>query len=230
MLVSDIITGAFLDVGVITVNETITSAMQSDSFTRLNLLLDSLSAEGLVVPNQVMQPFALVANTDIYTLGSGGTFATTGGLRAMKVTAWRAWYVSVLRSGGRALSMAEFGEQAKQILGEQTPIPRIVGADTGYPNINVRVFPPPSATPGNLELSYWTPFVNFATVGDTVTMPPGFPRMLRCLLAADLYPQYPRPSNMKLVYDNAKDAKAALMEQNAMAAPQPTPAAPQGQS
>src|SRR5215472_8426075 len=146
-LVSDIINEAFLDLGVITVNETISSAMQADAFMRLNQLLDSLNAEGLLVPNQVTQTFptgvnGLQAGVTAYTLGSGGVLATTGSLRAMKVTAWRAFYGGVLHGGGRVLSLAEFGEQAKQELGQVTAIPLIVGADTSYPLINVRVFPP----------------------------------------------------------------------------------------
>lgn len=229
MLVSDLITGAFLDLNVITVLETLSTAMQTDAFNRLNLIVDSLSAEGLVVPNQAMQTFLLQQGVTAYTLGSGGSFPTTGNLRAVKVTAWRAFFAAILSSGGRVLSMAEFGEQAKQSLGEQTPIPGIVGADTAFPLINVRVFPPPSSSPGQIELAYWTPLAQFATVGDTLSLAQGFPLMLRALLAADLWTLYPKPSLLQKITDNAKNAKAALIEQNAMTAPQPTPAAPQGQ-
>jgi len=233
-LVSDIINEAFLDLGVITVNETISSAMQADAFMRLNQLLDSLNAEGLLVPQQVTQTFAtgvggLQAGVTAYTLGSGGTLPTTGSLRAMKVTAWRAFYGGVLHSGGRVLSLAEFGEQAKQELGQVTAIPLIVGADTSYPLINVRVFPPPSSTPGSLELAYYTPIAQFALVSSSITLPQGFEDMLHWNLARRLYAQYPRPSNMQMIWDMAERTKAALMIQNAMAAPQPQAAAPQGQ-
>jgi hypothetical protein len=229
MLVSDLITGAFEDIGVITVNETVSPAMQTDAFSRLNLILDSLSAEGLVVPNQVMQPFSLQANVTAYTLGNGGSFPTTGGLRAVKITAWRAYLGTILQSGGRALSMAEFGEAAKQLMGETTPIPGIVGADTSFPLINVRVFPPPSSPPGTIELSFWTPLLQFASVGDTINLAQGLPLILRTLLAADLYQLYPRPNLLEKIIDAAKNAKAAVIEQNAMTSPEPTPAAPQGQ-
>jgi hypothetical protein len=226
-LVSDIINEAFVDLGVITVLETISSGMQADAFLRLNQLLDSLSAEGLVIPNQITQAFSLQASITAYTLGVGGNLITTA--RAMKVTAWRAYYAGVLHSGGRVLSMAEFGEQAKQQLGETTPIPHIVGADTAYPLINVRVFPPPSNTPGTLELSFYTPMAQFATVNDTINLPQGWQDMLHFNLAKRLYPQYPRPSNREHVWAMAQETKAALMVENTMTAPQPQPAAPQGQ-
>jgi hypothetical protein len=229
MLASDIINQAFVDLTVITVNETISTAMQTDAFMRLNELLDSLSAEGLTVPNQLLQAFNLVANTQGYTLGSGGTFATTGALRAMKVTAWRAYYQTLLQSGGRVLSLAEFGEQAKQLMGEQTPIPSIVGADTAYPLINVRVFPPPGFIVGVLELAYTTPLTQFVTVGDTVSLPQGWNDILHFCLAQRLYPQYPKPSQRDTIWDMAQRSKAALSVENAMTAPQPQAAAPQGQ-
>ena len=234
-LVSDIINEAFLDLGVITVNETISSAMQTDAFMRLNQLLDSLNAEGLLVPQQVSQTFptgsgtGLVAGTTAYTLGSGGTLPTTGSLRAMKVTAWRAFYGGVLHNGGRVLSLAEFGEQSKQDLGQVTAIPLIVGADTAFPLINVRVFPPPSSTPGSLELDYYTPIVQFAAVGTSITLPQGWEDMLHWNLARRLYAQYQRPSNREMIWDMADRTKIALLTEQAMSAPQPQAAAPQGQ-
>src|ERR1039458_8410066 len=108
MLVSDIINGAFEDLGVISVNETITTAMQSDAFLYLNPLLDQVSAEGLGVPSQVMQSFPLFSGVVAYTFGPSGTWATTGGLQQLKVTAWRAASSDMLR-GGPALRMDEFG-------------------------------------------------------------------------------------------------------------------------
>jgi hypothetical protein len=230
MLVSDLITAAFEDVGFIQVGETITPAIQTEAFNnRLNPLLDQLSAEGLTVPYQVSQVFNLQPATVAYTLGASGTFQTSGGLRALKATAWRAFYAGVLHSGGRVLSLAEFGEQAKQILGEQSAIPGIVGADTAYPNLNVRVFPPPSSPAGSIELVYLTPLLNFFAVGDTINLPQGWILLLRSYLARDLFPQYGRPSTKDVVWDNAARARMALLTENAMTAPQPQPAAPQGQ-
>jgi hypothetical protein len=230
MLVSDLITAAFEDVGLIAVGETIPTAIQTDAFSRLNQIIDLVSADGLTNPNQVTQTFNLSAGVTAYTLGSGGTLATFGGLRALKVTAWRAFYQGILHTGGRVLSLAEFGQQAKQILGEQSAVPGIVGADVAFPLINVRVFPPPSFTPGQLELAYLTPIPNFATVGDTVTsMAHGLVKFLRALLAQDLFPQYGRPAMKDVVWDNVREAKQSLIVENAMSAPQPQPNAPQGQ-
>jgi hypothetical protein len=249
MLVSELITAAFIDVGFIAVGESITAAIQTDAFARLNPILDHLSAEGLVVPNQVMQSFSLLPNTPSYTLGSGGTFSTSGGLRALKVTAWRAVNGAMAKSG-RVLSMPEFGEQIPllqkqlselnvQALTEgqiaafpttiTAPIPSLVGADTSYPLINLRVFPAPSFAPGQIELAYLTPLVNFVTKDDTISLPQGWIVLLRSALAKDVFAQYGRAGSKDVIWDNYSRAKQALVTENAMTAPQPQPAAPQGQ-
>ena len=89
-LVSDIINESFLDLAVIAPGETISSGMQTDAFLRLNQLLASLSTEGAMVFNQVEQSWPLSSGVVAYTLGAAGSLATTGGLRAQKITAWRA--------------------------------------------------------------------------------------------------------------------------------------------
>ena len=229
MLVSDVFQQAFEDLGVITANETITTALTTDAFTQWNEMLDSLSAEGLEVPNQIMQTFGLSAGVEAYTLGSGGTFATTGGARAMKVTAWRAAYGGVLQNGGKPLSMAEFGAASRQSLGETTSIPKVVGADTSYPLINIRVAPPPSAAPGTLELAYYTPLSNNVTAGDTLALPPGWNSLLEWNLAKHLYSRYPSPSRKDLIWQMAQEKKDAIKLQNAMQSPAPNASAPEGQ-
>ena len=248
MLVSDLITLSFLDLGVIAPGETITTAMQTDAFTRLLALMASLSAEGLTIPNQVEQTFNLLAGVDSYTLGATGIWVTTGGLRAMKVTSWRASF-GALRRGGAPVRMDDFAAAAaaaQERLSEEyrralmagvitlfpatltTPVPEVVGADTNYPNLNVRISPAPSGTPGTIELGYWTELTSFATVGDTVNMPQGWVDLLHFQLALRLYPQYARAGGVDPgLLANAQQAKAAITQENAMPGLQP-PAQQQG--
>jgi hypothetical protein len=215
--VSQLIIQALIDLRFVPAGATVGTDIQTECFLRVNQLLASLSAEGAMVFNQVEQTFNLTAGTVAYTLGSGGTFPTTGGLRAQKVTSWRASYNGLLTSGGPALSMAEFGALAKQPLGEVAAVPDYLGADTSYPLINVRVTPPPSATPGTLELAYWTPITAFATVGDSINFPPGYERMLHYALAIDLHPRYGKPGAIDpALLNDAQVSKAAIVQQNTM--------------
>jgi hypothetical protein len=236
-LVSDILNQAFVNLRVIPSGGTVGNDMQVAAFARLNQLLANLSTEGAMCFNQVIQSFALLASTSTYTLGAAGTFATTGGLRAQKVTGWRA-ISGDMAKGGAVLPLAEFGEASaakQQALAElykmavlegviatvpatlTAPIPSVLAADTSFPSINIRIFPPPPATGmGNVELAYWTPIPAFATVGDTVSLAPGYEQMLTYNLAVFLYPEYgDREQGLDPVLaQNAQQSKLAIIQQN----------------
>ena len=228
---NDLITQAFINLAVIQVGETITSAMQTDAQTRLNQLLSSLSTEGLTAFNQVSQSFNPSSGVVAYTLGSAvnsASLVTTGNLRALKLTAWRAAYAGVLTSGGRVLSLEEFGAASaqSQTTGEATPIPRIVGADTSYPLINVRISPPPGTLVGVLELDYYTPITQITNFAATVALPEGWEHMLHANLAVALAPQYARQGGISQeVAALAQNSKQALISQNQMSGAPPAQAA-----
>jgi len=211
---NDIIDRAFENLGVTQVDETITTAMRTNAQKRLNALLSSISTEGLMAYQQISQQFPLIPNVDAYSVGIGGSFATVG--RPLRITAWRAYYTSVLRSGGPVLSLAEFGAAAQSMIGEQSAIPKILGADTAYPAINLRIFPPPSANAGTLELDYWIPVAQVTDFTVATGLPDGWERMLHFNLAVDLYPQYPRQGGIPPeLAANAQNSKASLVSQNA---------------
>ncbi len=237
-LVSDLIDEAFIDLGMTQPGVSVSSATQLNAFRMLNQMLLNWSAEGLTVFGKVLQTFALSAGTSAYTLGSGGSFATTGSLRAQKVIAWLATSGD-MREGGAPLSMEEFGaacvaaqaslaalyaEAATEGVVTTVPsplvapVPLLVGCDTAFPLINVRVFPQPSSSPGNLELAYWVPIVAFATVGDGLTgLPPGYEAAIHYNLAVQLAPQYSRTGGPdQILAANAQNSKAAIVEQNRM--------------
>jgi hypothetical protein len=222
-----IINQAFQDLKVLAPGGSVSTTVLNDAFVYLNQLISSLSIEGPMAFNQVRQTFNLVAEQPAYTLGSGGSFATTGGKRAVKVTSWRGSYNGVLSSGGAPLSVEDFGAQAKQVLGESTPIPSIVGADTAYPLINIRIHPPPGSTTGTLELGYWTPITQFATVTDVLAFEDGLEEMLHFNLAVILYPQYGRAGGIDPVLAaNAQNSKAKIVAMNS-AGSTPAPQAAQ---
>ncbi|HEY1340989.1 MAG TPA: hypothetical protein VGF59_25935 [Bryobacteraceae bacterium] len=225
---NDLITLAFEDLAVIQPGEPISTAMQTDAQSRLNALIGSLNTEGATVFNQVMQTFTLTAGTTAYTLGSGGTLATTGGLRAQKVTAWRAFSSTTVTNGGAPLSMAEFGAAvgaSDEGIGMQSVIPKFLGADTAYASVNIRIWPPPSSSPGSLELAYWTPISQISDFTASISLPDGWIDMLHFNLAVRLAPLYARQGGISQeLAANAQNTKAALVSQNQM-----TPAAPGAQ-
>lgn len=217
-----IINQAFQDLKVLAPGGAVSSTVEADAFIYLNQLISSVSIEKPISFNQVIQTFNLLYAQDSYTLGSGGSFATTGGKRAVRAMFWRAKYGGVLSGGGPVLSLEEFTAQAKQMIGESAPIPALVGADTAYPLINVRVHPPPSFVVGTIELGYWTPITQFATVTDVLAFEDGWEEFLHFQLAIILYPQYGRTGGIDPVLAaNAQNAKARIVAMNSTGGPNP---------
>ncbi|KKL64313.1 hypothetical protein LCGC14_2166320, partial [marine sediment metagenome] len=76
----NIVDGAFKLCGVLVP----TSTERTSALTTLNDLLALWSAERLLVYFVVEEPFTLVVGTNVYTIGSAGTFNT---VRPAKITA-----------------------------------------------------------------------------------------------------------------------------------------------
>lgn len=212
MLVSELITQAFLDLGGIATGETITGAEQADAFLRLNQMIKSWSTEELTVPTKTHTGFAMVTGTVAYTLGTAGTLVTAG--RVLRVTG--ASSVSGnFRQACDLLSFEQFAAQVSDPLGSQSVLAKVVAADGSFPSINLKVFPVPAAGPGTLWLDYWMAIAAFAAVGDTITLPEGWEHALHFNLAVSLYPQYARASGIPPeLAANAQQSKGSLVALN----------------
>jgi hypothetical protein len=211
MLVSDLIDMAMLDLGAVAAAEGLTSAEQTDAFNRLNLIVDQWSREELTAYLIVHGSYALVGGTANYTLGTGGSFVTAAA--PMRVTSARAFSGSF--SGPlKLLSFAELDEIARDTLGETAAIPEMLAADQGWPTISLRFHPTPAGS-ATAQIEYWTAFSQFATIGDTVNLPPAFTAALQKNLALHLFPQYARPgTTVDLVAGLAQSTKASIVDLN----------------
>lgn len=215
---NELIDQSFTDIGTIQPGESITAAMRTHAQGLLNQLLSSLSTEGATAYTQKTYAFNLAAGQSSYTLGAGGTMNTTE--RVQRLTGWRANYSTLLQGGGPVVSLSDFGALAATKDGEVTSIPRVVGADTAYPLINVRVSPPPSNQPGSIEFTGWTAIAQVADFTATPTLPEGWPLMLRLQLALLLYPAYARQGGIpQELAASALNAKASIVNQNTAGKP-----------
>jgi hypothetical protein len=248
MTVQRLITLAFFDLGAIQSGETPNTDELNDSLDVLNGMLGAFSNEQLTVFNRVVQSFP-GAGLSSFTLGTGGIW-NTGSARAQKIVGWRATN-GAYNSGGAPLSLADFDAAAQdasvRFAGVQAQIsallapffqsptlalssaqaPLLLGADSAWPLINVRVFP---ATTATIELAYWTPITAFVALTDVISLPPGFEELLRTNLAVRLSPQYGRSGGIDPVLAaNAQNAKAAIQALNTPSAAAPAAADSQPQ-
>lgn len=212
---SDLINHALIDLAVIAPGATPSTIMRDHAFILLQEMWASWGNERLMNYLPVHQNFSLVAGTTVYSLGAAGTFATTGSLRAVMVTGWKAYFGN-FTMGGPILPLDQFHAECADGLGTATTIPTKVGADQGNPLITVEVFPTPATSPGTLRLDYFTPLVAFAAVGDNIGLPDGYEEALRTNLALRLYPQYQRPGvSVEVLAAAARNAKDTIAQRNA---------------
>lgn len=211
-LVSDIITEAFLDLQEIRVGRTIATLEQTDAFLRLNQIVASWSAEQLSVFGAAHTGLTVTAGTSDYTVGPAGTLVTAA--RPVRITG-AAGVSGAFRQPVEVMSFSEFSARAVNDLGRTSVMAKMLAADQGFPSINIRLFPPPAASPAILWLDYWIAIAAFATVGDTVTLPPGYEKALHFALAVELYPQYPRSGAIGMLVAQAAESKAVITALNA---------------
>lgn len=210
-LVSDIITEAFLDLAAIDPGVAITTAEQTDAFLRLNQLIASWSTEQFTVFGATHTALTVTAGTGTYTVGTGGTLVTAA--RPVRITGAQSVSGS-FRQSVEVISWDEFASRISDPIGATSVIPKVMAADQGFPSINIKLFPTPAASPGTLWLDYWVAITAFATVGDTVTLPPGYERALHLGLAVELYPQYSKKADFAALKGMADAAKNSLMQLN----------------
>lgn len=224
-LVSDIINEAFLDLAAIDPGVGITTAEQTDAFLRLNQMIGVWSTEQFSVFGATHTGLTVTAGTAAYTVGTGGSLVTAA--RPVRITgaAGIAGVAGSFRAPIEVVSFDEFAARVRDPFGQVSVMPEIMAADQGFPSINIKLFPTPAASPATLWLDYWVAIAAFATVGDTVTLPPGYEDALHFNLALRLYPQYPRNGNLDTLMALAKESKDSLMQLNAQILGQ-QPAAP----
>lgn len=205
-----IILPAYVELGVIQdTSEPISTTLRDNALLVLNQGIGRSSNERLLPWQVVHQAFSPVAGTSVYTLGSGGTFATTGSLRALAVTGWRS-ASGAFSVGGEPISFDELRKRQQNMTGRRSILPEAVAADQGYPLINVEIFPVPDTGPGGLTIDYWTPLPQYALYSDTVTVEEGFERFLVLMLASDLETRFPIEGGRPELARNYALSKAAI--------------------
>lgn len=202
---SDIINQAMADIGAIGAGQTISTSAQNDAFFRLGQLIDSFSADPLLALYEAQHStFALEATIFAYTLGPTGSFVTSAS--PVRVTGATS-YSGNFRQPMRLVSIDQWDKEAANPKGMQTTLPELLGADTAWPNINLRVHYPPIGG-ASMEVNYWIPLSQPASVSQAVSFPPGFQRAIQKNLALTLYPQYARERGVDPVLQ--KEASESL--------------------
>lgn len=215
----DIIDSALRLLNITATGETPTALERADGLITLNQMLSSWSAQGVMIPYVTGDSFALTG-AGSYTIGTGSTINTARPLliRAMSIM------VSNVRKDLEIVK-AERWAQIRD-LSRASKFARLAYFEVINPTVGAIYLWPTPASGGLLTIHSLKPLTAFGALSTPVSMPEGYERALRALLALELAPEYGAPVTETLIA-MAQDAKGAIAGLNAAVLGPPVQAAPQ---
>lgn len=196
MTVADLITAALRDLGVLATSEVPSAMEQTDAFQAFTNMLDSMSTESLIIYSILREVWPLTENQQTYTFGVGGNFNSS---RPQKITNALIQAYGTNPIAELPMKILSENEYANIVVKTVTSsIPMWLYNDDNFPLSNINLWPV-SSVACNLVTYSWKPLSDYATVTTTLTLPPGYLRMLQKNLAIELAPMYGKIPNEALV-------------------------------
>lgn len=180
----DLITEALVTIKALAVGETAGPDMANDALNRYREVLESLSIQNLAVYATTTTVVPVVTNQAAYLLGPGGT-----GQRPLSMNSIDSAFITY-NSVDYPLEVITQAEYDAQPVKSLTGIPYQIAFDNGFPDARVTLWPGPYQNAA-LTISLKKTFSEPLTLQDTFSMPPGYRRMVRLMLAMALLPDYP---------------------------------------
>ena len=209
--VRDIVTDALRELGVLAATESAPADEANHGFIAFNRMIDGLAAEELAVYHTERTTFTLVAGTQDYTLGLGGT-----------INIPRPVYLDHLNYAITSITnpiefqlqpLTDDAWSRLPIKSLPAPMPTMWYYNPTFPLGTIQLHPIP--TRSDLQGVLYAPqaVAEFAALSDVVSLPPGYRRMLVKNLAVELSPSYERPVSPDLA-KQADLSKGVVMRAN----------------
>lgn len=204
---NDIINRALRSLSVIGQGESADASQAADCLVALNDMISSWANESMMLFQVVQDSFALTPGKKDYTIGEGAY--DINAVRPMDILQ------AFIRLNGADYPVKVISRERYQniiLKTTQSNIPSWLYYDTGFPASTIRLWAVPSMA-NTLYVDSQKPLAGFATLADTVTLPPGYERALRLNLAVELMPEY-QVANAQVVA-MARQSKASIKRTNA---------------
>lgn len=211
MTILDLITASLRRLGVLAAGEVPTAEDASDALDTLNQLLDSWATERLQIPTVTRTTWTIVSGTQNYTLGSTGTIAV-----ARPVIIEHINFQDTSQSPTYEYQMQPHTEDSwarLPIKSLTSPFPESWYYNPTYPTGTLSLFPVPTSSTLQGVLYAPAAVARFAATSDTVSLQPGYERMLITNLALELAPEFEREPHPLLV-KTAVESKANVKRAN----------------
>jgi hypothetical protein len=186
----DLIKSAMRKLGVYKPGEPIDDAEIIDNLEVLNTLIDALSAEGLMIPDSVVEDWPLVAGQSLYTIGvsDDADFDTTRPVRIDVLSSF------IRDASGNDTPLKIMEEREYNLISQKASsnsIPSRLWYIQTYPLGRLQFDCP--ANGGTVYLACEKPLTKFADINQAFSLLPGYRNMLIYNLAVLLADEYDRP-------------------------------------
>jgi len=201
----DLIESSLRMIGVLATGENASGDEITDGLNSLNDVIENLTLENLSVWGGPVETFPLVVSQGVYTIGPLGDFATDRPVRIDNV------YCSL---NGVDFPLNEWTSEEYNAVANKTigGIPEFFAYENDFPLGLIYLYPVPSQAM-TINLATMTRLASIASPNTTISLPPGYSKMLRALLAVEMSPEYGRPVTDTL-RDLATQAKADVRRSN----------------
>ena len=187
--------------GIITKNDGMSGDEATDGLFSLNTLLGSWSNENLIVYDNVLEEFPLIAGQAQYTMGSGGDFDTVRPLKIINAYVRQSnidYNLSIISASDYDLAVRKTDQSIPDVLGVQMSYPLMILTlyDTPYDGLD-------------LFIRSQKPLTEIASLDTEIAFPSGWEKALIDNLALELAPEYGQPVN-EVMYEMAIRSKGAI--------------------
>jgi len=201
----DIITRAYKTARILGEGETPTDAMISDGLVYLNDLIQDLSNQRLMIWETTQETITCDGSTS-YSIGSGGDKDT---VRPLKLTnVFFRYNGTNVDTDVQVITKDEYDSIVDKT--STSDALDYVYLSTDFPLAYLYVYP--VASNGTIYFTSWKPITEFSSRTTTVSLPPGYERMLRYNLAVEIMPEFGRSDPM--VLQQAVESKANIKRVN----------------
>ena len=218
MTVTDIITNALTELGILAPGESLPTEQATFCLSKLNRLFDSMNAESLFIFGTLLFQGTLTANHNPHTLGIASTTPdfTVTTARPPKILSANLVLTDVTPNIFRPLVLVDDDWWMKNPVPDlATQIPYYLWPNYSWPKMSLYLWPVPTKA-YDIRLDLWTLFPSMA-LGDTFTLPPGYEDMVTLSLAETLIPSFPNAPGAQGVALLAAQARARVKSLNSEA-------------
>lgn len=187
----DAITSALRTINVTASGEVPSNEEANDALAVFNQMLDAWNAEELCIFTTRIDDFNLVAGTQAYTLGTGGTFNMA---RPARIDG-----MSVLRQNSPSVVELPIAVYTTMEWQEKLPVKTVSGTfpllcydDGAFPLRNLQFWPVPTDA-DKVRLYTWQPLSVLASLTTAFVYPPGYAEAIHYNLAARLALEFRTP-------------------------------------